>query len=58
VVIGVTNIYLMGHNITWLYNEINFYFVNMTYFDIILVLIIIFVMIATFYITLKIQKSK
>ncbi|MGM0500585.1 MAG: hypothetical protein ACQERL_10325 [Bacillota bacterium] len=58
VVIGVTNIYLMGHNINWLYNEINFYFVNMTYFDLIVVLITIFVMVATFIITLNIQKSK
>jgi hypothetical protein len=57
-VIGVTNIYLMGHNINWLYNEINFYFVKMTYFDIILILITIFVMIAAFIITLKIQNSK
>jgi hypothetical protein len=58
VVIGVTNIYLMGHNINWLYKEINFYFVKMTYFDIILILITIFVMIAAFSITLKIQNSK
>ncbi|MGM0603879.1 MAG: hypothetical protein ACQESS_11260 [Bacillota bacterium] len=57
-VIGVTNIYLMGHNINWLYNEINFYFVNMTYFDIILVAITLLVMIAAFIITLKVQKSK
>jgi len=58
VVIGVTNIYLMGHNINWLYKEINFHFVKMTYFDIILILITIFVMIAAFIITLKIQNSK
>jgi len=57
-VIGVTNIYLMGRNINWLYNEINLYYINMTYFDIILVLITISVMIAAFIITLKIQKSK
>lgn len=58
VVIGVTNIYLMGHNISWLYNEINWYFVTMTYFDLILVAITISVMIAAFIITLKVQKSK
>jgi len=57
-VIGVTNIYLMGRNISWLYNEINLYYINMTYFDIILVVITISVMIAAFIITLKIQKSK
>lgn len=58
IVIGVTNIYLMGHNINWLYKEINFYFVTMTYFDIILVAITLLVMIAAFIITLKVQKSK
>jgi len=57
-IIGVTNIYLMGRNISWLYNEINLYYINMTYFDIILVVITISVMIAAFIITLKIQKSK
>ena len=57
-VIGVTNIYLMGHNITSLYNEINWYFVKMTYFDLILVVITISVMIAAFIITLKILNSK
>ena len=31
IIIGVTNIYLMGHNINWLYNEINWYSINMTF---------------------------
>ena len=57
IIIGVTNIYLMGHNINWLYNEINWYSINMTYFDLILVGITVFVMTAAFIITLKILNS-
>jgi hypothetical protein len=57
IIIGVTNIYLMGHNINWLYNEINCYSINMTYFDLILVGITVFVMTAAFIITLKILNS-
>jgi len=58
IIIGVINIDLMGRNINWLYNEINWYFINMTYFDIILLGITTLVMIAAFMITLKILNSK
>jgi hypothetical protein len=58
IIIGVTNIYLMGHNINWLYNEINWYSINMTFFDLILIGITILVMIAAFTITLKILNLK
>jgi hypothetical protein len=58
IIIGVTNIYLMGRNINWLYNEINWYSINMTFFDLILIGITILVMIAAFIITLKILNLK
>lgn len=58
IIIGVTNIYLMGRNINWLYNEINLYSINMTFFDLILIGITILVMIAAFIITLKILNLK
>jgi len=58
VIIGIINIDLMGHNINWLYNEINWHFIDMTYFDIILLGITTLVMIAAFIITLKILNSK
>ena len=58
IIIGVINIDLMGRNINWLYNEINWYSINMTFFDLILVGITILVMIAAFIITLKILNLK
>ncbi len=58
VIIGVTNIYLMGHNITWPSEGFNWYFISMSFLDFILLGISILVMIAVFIITLKVQKSK
>ena len=56
IIIGVTNIYLMGHNITWPSEEFNWYFINMSFLDFILLGISILVMIAVYIITLKFQK--
>jgi TRAP-type C4-dicarboxylate transport system permease small subunit len=55
IIIGVTNIYLMGHNITWPSEEFNWYFIHISFLDFILVGISILVMTAVYIITLKFQ---
>ena len=58
IIIGITNIYLMGHGITWPSEEFNWHFISMSLLDIILVGISILVMVGVFIITLRVQKSK
>lgn len=56
VILGIVNIYLAGHNITWPDKEFNWHFISMSLLDLILIIGTLFVF-ATVYI-LVVKKLK
>lgn len=56
IILGILNIYLAGHGITWPDEEFQWYFISMSLLDCIMLTFSFLVMICTYLIVIKVQK--